>query len=90
MAGGGEKVKKKYYTAITGGTLVAGALVIALLMAVGLKSMTDILALIFYGMVAYLGVTEALMRLLDKPLKQGDFKICTYDKTGNCTVRNYR
>ena len=58
--------KKKYY-AIAGGALAAGALVIALLMAVGLESMTDIFALLFYGMATYLIVTEALMRLLDKP-----------------------
>lgn len=82
-------MRKKYY-AITGGALAAGVLVIALLVTSGLESMMDIFAVMFYGMATYLGVTEALMRLLDKPLKQGDFKICTYDKTGNCTVRNYR
>ena len=58
--------KKKYY-AIAGGTLAAGALVIALLVTSGLESMGDIFALIFYGMATYLGVTEALMRLMDKP-----------------------
>ena len=83
-------MKKKYYTAIAGGALVAGALVIALLMAVGLESMGDIFALMFYGMGAYLGVTETMMRLMDKPLKHGDFKICTDDKDGNCTVENHQ
>ena len=81
--------KKKYY-AIAGGALATGVLVITLLMAAGLNSMIDILALIFYGMATYLGVTEALMRLMDKPLKHGDFKICTYDKDGNCTVENHQ
>ena len=60
-------MKKKYYTAIAGGALATGVLVITLLMAAGLNSMIDILALIFYGMATYLGVTEALMRLMDKP-----------------------
>ena len=60
-------MKGKHYTAIAGGALATGALVIALLMAVGLGSMTDIFALLFYGMATYLIVTEALMRLLDKP-----------------------
>lgn len=83
-------MKGKYYTAIAGGALAAGALVIALLVTSGLESMGDIFALIFYGMATYLGVTEALMRLMDKPLKHGDFKICTYDKDGNCTVENHQ
>lgn len=82
-------MRKKHY-AIAGGALVAGALVIALLMAVGLENMGDIFALMFYGMGAYLGVTETMMRLMDKPLKHGDFKICTYDKDGNCTVENHQ
>ena len=90
MAGGGEKVKKKYYTAIAGGALVAGALVIALLMAVGLKSMTDIFVVLFCGMTTYLIVAEALMRLLDKPSRRNSFKVYTYDKAGNCTARYYR
>ena len=81
--------KKKYY-AIAGGALAAGALVIALLMAVGLESMTDIFALLFYGMATYLIVTEALMRLLDKPSRRNSFKVYTYDKAGNCTARYYR
>ena len=83
-------MKKKYYTAIAGGTLVAGALVIALLMAVGLESMTDIFIVLFYGMAAYLTVAEALMRLLDKPSRRNSFKVYTYDKAGNCTARYYR
>ena len=81
--------KKKYY-AIAGGALAAGALVIALLMAVGLESMTDIFALLFCGMATYLIVTEALMRLLDKPSRRNSFKVYTYDKAGNCTARYYR
>lgn len=81
--------KKKYY-AIAGGALVAGALVIALLMAVGLESMTDIFIVLFYGMTTYLTVTEALMRLLDKPSRRNSFKVYTYDKAGNCTARYYR
>ena len=83
-------MKKKYYTAIAGGALVAGALVIALLMAVGLESMTDIFIVLFYGMTTYLTVAEALMRLLNKPLRRNSFKVYTYDKAGNCTVRYYR
>lgn len=83
-------MKKKYYTAIAGGALVAGALVIALLMAVGLESMTDIFIVLFYGMATYLIVAEALMRLLDKPLRRNTFKVYTYDKAGNCTARYYR
>ena len=83
-------MKKKYYTAIAGGTLVAGALVIALLMAVGLESMTDIFIVLVYGMATYLIVTEALMRLLDKPSRRNSFKVYTYDKAGNCTARYYR
>ena len=81
--------KKKYY-AIAGGALAAGALVIALLMAVGLESMTDIFIVLFYGMTTYLTVTEALMRLLDKPSRRNSFKVYTYDKAGNCTARYYR
>ena len=84
-------MKKKYYTAIAGGALAAGALVIALLMAVGLESMGDIFALLFCGMATYLIVTEALMRLLDKPSRRNNsFKVYTYDKAGNCTARYYR
>ena len=83
-------MKKKYYTAIAGGALVAGVLVIALLMAVGLESMTDIFIVLFYGMTTYLTVTEALMRLLDKPSRRNSFKVYTYDKAGNCTARYYR
>ena len=83
-------MKGKYYTAIAGGALATGALVIALLMAVGLGSMTDIFALLFYGMATYLIVTEALMRLLDKPLRRNTFKVYTYDKAGNCTVENHQ
>ena len=83
-------MKKKYYTAIAGGALVAGTLVIALLMAVGLESMTDIFIVLFYGMAAYLTVAEALMRLLDKPSRRNSFKVYTYDKAGNCTARYYR
>ena len=81
--------KKKYY-AIAGGALATGVLVITLLMAAGLNSMIDILALIFYGMATYLGVTEALMRLMDKPSRRNSFKVYTYDKAGNCTARYYR
>lgn len=83
-------MKKKYYTAIAGGALAAGVLVIALLMAVGLESMTDIFALLFYGMATYLIVAETLMRLLDKPSRRNTFKMYTYDKAGNCTARYYR
>ena len=83
-------MKKKYYTAIAGGALVAGVLVIALLMAVGLESMTDIFVVLFCGMTTYLIVTEALMRLLDKPSRRNSFKVYTYDKAGNCTARYYR
>ena len=83
-------MKKKYYTAIAGGALAAGALVIALLVTSGLESMGDIFALIFYGMATYLGVTEALMRLMDKPSRRNSFKVYTYDKAGNCTARYYR
>ena len=83
-------MKKKYYTAIAGGALAAGALVIALLMAVGLESMTDIFALLFYSMATYLIVTEALMRLLDKPSRRNSFKVYTSDKDGNCTVENHQ
>ena len=83
-------MKKKYYTAIAGGALVAGALVIALLMAVGLKSMTDIFVVLFCGMTTYLTVAEALMRLLGKPSRRNSFKVYTYDKAGNCTARYYR
>lgn len=83
-------MKGKYYTAIAGGALVAGALVIALLMAVGLESMTDIFVVLFCGMTTYLIVAEALMRLLDKPSRRNSFKVYTYDKAGNCTARYYR
>lgn len=83
-------MKGKYYTAIAGGALATGALVIALLMAVEVESMTDIFALLFYGMATYLIVTEALMRLLDKPSRRNSFKVYTYDKAGNCTARYYR
>ena len=47
-------MKGKYYTAIAGGALATGALVIALLVTSGLESMGDIFALIFYGMATYL------------------------------------
>lgn len=83
-------MRKKYYAAVAGGAFAAGALVIALLATTGLRSVTDAAAIIFYGMGAYLIVTELLMRVMDRPKKKGDFKTCTYGKDGNCTVRNYR